>query len=532
MDNCCIDLARLEIPEGVVEIEEELVGATSLNPNTTIEEIIIPEGVKKIGQSAFANCRQLKKVHFPKSLIEIGDNAFENCELLEEIVLPKGLRIVGGYAFAGCRNLKKIEVPSKADCFVGAFMGCHAGSNGLTLINGTVYSIDCDFNNGIIEIPAGVIGISERACMCPGCVIRRLTLSDDIEYIAPDAFTVRGIEEFVLVDHETHDTVFETNRFSDSDNGLDSDDDFIEMCECIMLEDYDGLAEFGPLYGEKAEIKNDVSDDYLTMNKEIDAETKQWIISLNETMKQASVKIGSTTDEYASQYDVKKGDVVIVGVKNDSINRGEMGIVENVPDKLSVDIDEAADLAFVFSEDPNKEMIDACKKYIEDEDNVDTADEFEIFPVSYKVRKLIAASCIVAYPELSTKEDVALAKQFISQPQTLNDVPMPGPLGISRIELYESYGANSPYIGEGELYGDVFFDMEGDELKELEEDFSRKVLCETIAIMLRGGFVNLLEAFLSANPPIAGFFNEAVNVAGEAYNDKAMETLKAFDPLK
>ena len=273
-----------------------------------------------------------------------------------------------------------------------------------------------------------------------------------------------------------------------------------------------------------------MAEDFLTINNGKSVETKKWIISLNDLkpVKQASVNIDGKSYDFTSVYDVKEGDVVVIGVKNDSEKRGEMGLVEKVLNKPCIDIEEAADLAFVFSDDPDKAMIDACKDYIENAEDVDSSDEFEIFPVSYKVRKLIAASCIVAYPELSTEEDVDMAKMFISKPQHLDDVPMPSPLGLCEIELYDSYAANSPYIGEGWIDGSSYFDMEGDELEELEEEFSKKVFCETIAIMLRGGFVNLLEALLSSDPPITDYYEDIVNSVDNAFIDKAMSVLKTY----
>lgn len=42
-------------------------------------DVIIPDVVTKIGNSAFDNCYDLKSVIIPDSVTSIGDEAFENC---------------------------------------------------------------------------------------------------------------------------------------------------------------------------------------------------------------------------------------------------------------------------------------------------------------------------------------------------------------------------------------------------------------------------------------------------------------------
>ena len=45
---------------------------------TSIENLIIPEGVKSIDQSAVRNCLNLIRVEIPKSVKTINQNAFSN----------------------------------------------------------------------------------------------------------------------------------------------------------------------------------------------------------------------------------------------------------------------------------------------------------------------------------------------------------------------------------------------------------------------------------------------------------------------
>ena len=43
-------------------------------------DVVIPEGVKEIGYSAFYNCKSLASVTIPDSVTEIGWRAFEGCK--------------------------------------------------------------------------------------------------------------------------------------------------------------------------------------------------------------------------------------------------------------------------------------------------------------------------------------------------------------------------------------------------------------------------------------------------------------------
>lgn len=83
----------------------------------TLENIIIPDGVREIGTSAFAGCYQLKEVILPESVIRIGDNAFnifvEGIDTPAKIDLSvcKELAYVGSYAFFGCGGIEDITLP-------------------------------------------------------------------------------------------------------------------------------------------------------------------------------------------------------------------------------------------------------------------------------------------------------------------------------------------------------------------------------------------------------------------------------------
>ena len=75
----CEDVTSFTIPSHIKAIE---VGAFS---DTSIEELIIPEGVTRIGEGAFNWNPKLKKIVLPSTLKELGVDCFEGCENLHKL---------------------------------------------------------------------------------------------------------------------------------------------------------------------------------------------------------------------------------------------------------------------------------------------------------------------------------------------------------------------------------------------------------------------------------------------------------------
>ena len=57
----------------------------------SVVNVMIPSGVKKIGNEAFSYCMSLESVVLPEGVTSIGDKAFDECPLLRELVIPKSI---------------------------------------------------------------------------------------------------------------------------------------------------------------------------------------------------------------------------------------------------------------------------------------------------------------------------------------------------------------------------------------------------------------------------------------------------------
>lgn len=115
---------QIVVPEGVVKI-----GCQAFKGCNFIESVFISDGCSIIEREAFAWCKNLTKVFLPDSIINIEgkcwdtEGAFAHCGLVE-VTIPKKLAIINGI-FRFCENLKKIIIPnSVAEISSEAFEGC------------------------------------------------------------------------------------------------------------------------------------------------------------------------------------------------------------------------------------------------------------------------------------------------------------------------------------------------------------------------------------------------------------------------
>ncbi|WP_026834422.1 leucine-rich repeat domain-containing protein [Eubacterium xylanophilum] len=83
---------------------------------TKIKEIILPQGIKVLGDKSFYNCAELKNVVLSNNLVEIGDSAFCRCTKLSEIVIPKSVIKIGKNALENADNLMRVDNKSSVVC--------------------------------------------------------------------------------------------------------------------------------------------------------------------------------------------------------------------------------------------------------------------------------------------------------------------------------------------------------------------------------------------------------------------------------
>ena len=79
-----------------------------------IEELVIPEGIAKLGERAFAGNRSLKKLTV-QGKTDLGTGAFYNCDALEIVNLNNNITEIPDETFWGCSSLTTLKLPSKLE---------------------------------------------------------------------------------------------------------------------------------------------------------------------------------------------------------------------------------------------------------------------------------------------------------------------------------------------------------------------------------------------------------------------------------
>ena len=110
-------LLSTPIADDVVAIRPSHLGidVSQINPGafkgTSVENIVIPETIERIGFEAFLGCTSLKDVVIPGGMI-IQYDAFRDCTSLTSVTMLEGTTTIGQNAFYGCTALENVSVPS------------------------------------------------------------------------------------------------------------------------------------------------------------------------------------------------------------------------------------------------------------------------------------------------------------------------------------------------------------------------------------------------------------------------------------
>lgn len=150
----CRNLSAIQLPTTLTDIGESAFRATSLTG------ITIPDGVIRLPSMLFMDCAKLLRVTLPEGLTEIGSYAFQGCEKLTKITLPNSLKTIENDAFSGCISLESIVFPENLTTIpYGAFWGCENLEH-VTFSPKTVHIFDDAFYNCTsllsVNIPATV----------------------------------------------------------------------------------------------------------------------------------------------------------------------------------------------------------------------------------------------------------------------------------------------------------------------------------------------------------------------------------------
>ena len=112
------DTDSIIIPDGVEVIKFEAFMMRK------IKSIVIPKSVKKIEDLAFSGC-SVEKLVIPNSISDFGEFAFDGCDSLTDVIIEEGITKLGIGMFQNCMSLKSVLLPqSLLSIPDSAFDGC------------------------------------------------------------------------------------------------------------------------------------------------------------------------------------------------------------------------------------------------------------------------------------------------------------------------------------------------------------------------------------------------------------------------
>jgi len=85
---------------------------------TSIQSVVIEEGITIIGEAAFSRCHQISSVSISGTVTIIGSAAFEYCTSLTSITIPSSVNTIHRFFVAGCTSLTSILVEEGNEYFV------------------------------------------------------------------------------------------------------------------------------------------------------------------------------------------------------------------------------------------------------------------------------------------------------------------------------------------------------------------------------------------------------------------------------
>ena len=191
--------------------------------NTTLKEVILPEGLISIEEAAFANCTALEKLNVPSTVNTLGRWILENTKVtsftipqgvteipascfygsaITTINIPPSVKTIGNWAFQDAK-LTEVVIPSSVTSIGEWAFGCDNDNPTLqsVIIEANITEIpQCCFylqtKLTSLSLPEGITAIGDDA-FC-GCKISSLTLPSSLKTIGARAFSNNGITQLTI----------------------------------------------------------------------------------------------------------------------------------------------------------------------------------------------------------------------------------------------------------------------------------------------------------------------------------------------
>ena len=186
-------VSALAIPQTIDGHKVVAIGKGAFK-GTCLVNVTIPDTVTEIGDSAFAECKQLSSVQLSNNLTILGKFAFGNCTSLTSIWIPKSLKTAdtsafSGSPFAGCVALQSVELETGMTKIPDNLFDSCPGFTTITIPDTVTEIGDSAFANtnlNSITIPDSVTQIGKYAF--GGSKLESIRIPDTVTDIGDNAF--------------------------------------------------------------------------------------------------------------------------------------------------------------------------------------------------------------------------------------------------------------------------------------------------------------------------------------------------------
>lgn len=104
----CQNLVTVSLPDSLTGI----LPIYAFDGCTSLKNLTIPEGITEVDSNAFSECQNLQSVILPASVIKVGSDAFYNCENVERLIILGTDVNIEVRAFYNCYDLHEVAINS------------------------------------------------------------------------------------------------------------------------------------------------------------------------------------------------------------------------------------------------------------------------------------------------------------------------------------------------------------------------------------------------------------------------------------
>ncbi len=247
----------LIIPEGITVIATDAFNYEK----TGIYKVILPEGIKSIGDGAFFFATNLKEINFPESLTYIGEHSFYHTGF-DKVTIPDGVTYIGEDAFLIAGNGSQLTIFGKT----GSAAQAYAKENGHSFYPTNMDDFEIVDNvlikylgtDAKVTLPDGVTKIEDSA-FADNTTVTSVTIPEGVTLIGQKVFQdCVNLSEVNLPDSLT-EICYAAFDGCESLERLTLPVGIQGLKNCIFVEaNYDilaGTADFNPCYIKELKVE-------------------------------------------------------------------------------------------------------------------------------------------------------------------------------------------------------------------------------------------------------------------------------------